>query len=75
MYMPQEYGYFRKILSETRVDNCDLISPPAPRAVMEAAAKAVRSIPGCTSMGSMRMSCYTAAGGIPPLTEQWLSVF
>ena len=42
MYMPKEYHYFRKVLQETKVDNCEIIAPPAPRAVMEAAAKAVR---------------------------------
>lgn len=41
MYMSKEYNYFRKVLHETKVDNCEIIAPPAPRAVMEAAAKAV----------------------------------
>ena len=43
MYMSKEYHYFRKVLHETKVDNCEIIAPPAPRAVMEAAAKAVRA--------------------------------
>ena len=42
MYMSKEYHYFRKVLHETKVENCEIIAPPAPRAVMEAAAKAVR---------------------------------
>ena len=42
MFMPKEYGYFRQIIKQTRVENLEVIAPPAPRQVMESAAKAVR---------------------------------
>ena len=28
MYMSKEYNYFKKVLQETRVDNCEIIAPP-----------------------------------------------
>ena len=56
MYMPKEYNYFKKVLQETKVDNCEIIAPPAPKAVMEAAAKAVREF-----VGSLEAHLYSFA--------------
>ena len=58
MFMPKEYGYFKSIIKQTRVENLEVIAPPAPRQVMESAAKAVRIHPGFVSLQTPNM-CMT----------------
>mmetsp|Transcript_16919 Transcript_16919/g.50518 ORF Transcript_16919/g.50518 Transcript_16919/m.50518 type:complete len:841 (+) Transcript_16919:117-2639(+) len=41
MYTPREERYFKRVLKECSVDNCEMVGPPAPAEVMSSASKAV----------------------------------
>lgn len=41
MYTAKEGRYLNRILKETSITNCEIVSPPAPKTVMESSAKAV----------------------------------
>lgn len=41
MYTSRERQYLSRILRDTSISNCEMVSPPGPKQVMESSAKAV----------------------------------
>ena len=41
MYTARERQYLSRILRDTSISNCEMVSPPGPKQVMESSAKAV----------------------------------
>jgi hypothetical protein len=49
MYTAREGRYLSRILKDTSITNCEMVSPPGPKQVMESSAKAV----SCWQLGSL----------------------
>jgi hypothetical protein len=45
MYTSRERQYLSRILRDTSISNCEMVSPPGPKQVMESSAKAVSFFP------------------------------